>query len=62
MTYGPLRPHIAHDLLAPGLWRINDPRAPPHAVHLWPIGLGLSAQTSRRALHDGLCRALGYGS
>jgi hypothetical protein len=62
MTYEPLEPHNSHDLLAPELWRINGPHAPQPAAHLWPIGLGLSAQTSSRALHDGPRRAPGYGS
>jgi hypothetical protein len=62
MTYEPLGPHSAHDLRAPGLRRIDGQCAPQSVVHLWPIELGLSAQTSRRALHDGLRRAPGYES
>jgi hypothetical protein len=50
MTYEPLRPR-----------RINGPHTPRPTVHLWPIGLGMSVQTSHRELHDGLRRALGYG-
>jgi hypothetical protein len=50
MTYEPLERR-----------RINGMRTPRPTTHLWPIRLGLSAQTSRRALHDGLRRALGYG-
>ena len=61
MTYEPLGSHIAHDLRALRLRRINGPHTPWRAVHLWPIGLGLSAQISRRALHDELRQALGYG-
>jgi hypothetical protein len=62
MAYGRLGPHSAHDLQAPGLRRINGPRAPRPVVYLWPIGLHLSAQTSYKALHDGPCQALGYGN
>jgi hypothetical protein len=32
------------------LRHINGPRTPRPMMHLWPIGLGLSMQTSRRAL------------
>jgi hypothetical protein len=55
IIYGPLGSHSTHDLLIPGLRRINDPRAPCPVAHLWPIGLGLSVQTSHRALHNGSC-------
>jgi hypothetical protein len=57
MTYGPLGLHGAHDLRAPELRHINGMRAPRSTTHLWPIGLGLSAQTFHRALHNGQHRA-----
>jgi hypothetical protein len=44
-----------------GLQHINGPHTPRPTTQLWPIELGLSAQTSCRALHDGLRRAPGYG-
>jgi hypothetical protein len=62
MTHGPLRPHNAHDLRASGVRLINRLLVSRLAAHLWPIELDLSAHTSRRALHDGPSRALGYGS
>jgi hypothetical protein len=62
MIYGPLESHSTHDLRAPRLRRINNPRAPRFATRLWPIGLGLSTHTSRAALHDEMRRALGYKS
>jgi hypothetical protein len=49
MTYEPLR-----------LRHINGPRTPRPTTQLWPTRLGLSAQTSRRALNYGLRRSLGY--
>jgi hypothetical protein len=42
------------------LWHINGPRTPRPTTHLWLVGLGLSMQTSRGALHDGLYRAPDY--
>jgi hypothetical protein len=62
MTYGPLGLHSTYDLRTLGLRRINSMRAPRHASHLWPIGLGLSAQTSHRALRNEPHRAPSYGS
>jgi hypothetical protein len=44
-----------------GLWRINGLHTPRPTTHLWPIRLDLNTQTSRRALHDGLSQAPGYG-
>jgi hypothetical protein len=61
MTYEHLGPHSTQDLRAPDCGVLMS-HTPPHpAAHLWPIGLGLSAQISRRALHDELRQALGYG-
>jgi hypothetical protein len=43
-----------------GLRRVDGPRTPRPMAHLWPTALGLSTQTSRKALHDGIRRDLGY--
>jgi hypothetical protein len=61
MTYEHLSLHSTHDLRAPNCNALMTHTLLGMHVHLWPIGLGLNAQTSCEALHDGLRRALGNG-